>query len=95
MAFGMSLAWYLVVSLYSPFSVRYRFEGEFSDGEGFSVGGSLVFPDAGSEGADLVSPEWRVGDVYFWNSLLVVLHGFSPLFFHHGSSCRWMNVLGV
>ncbi len=30
MAFGMSLAWYLVVSLYSPFSVRYRFEKESS-----------------------------------------------------------------
>ena len=54
-------------------SVPFR-EGEFSNGEVFAVGGSLVFPDAGSEGADLVSPEWRVGDVYFWNSLLVVLH---------------------
>ncbi len=61
-------------------SVPFR-EGEFSDGEVFAVGGSLVFPDAGSEGSDLVAPEWRVGDVYFWNPLLVVLHGFSPLFF--------------
>ncbi len=61
-------------------SVPFR-EGEFSNGEVFAVGGPLVFPDAGSEGADLVSPEGLVGDVDFWNSLLVVLHGFSPLFF--------------
>ncbi len=54
-------------------SVPFR-EGEFSNGEVFAVGGPLVFPDAGSEGSDLVSPEGLVGDVDFWNSLLVVLH---------------------
>jgi hypothetical protein len=54
-------------------SVPFR-EGEFSDGKGFSVGGSLVFPDAGAKGADLAASKGLVWDVDFWNSLLVVLH---------------------